>query len=207
MLANISSNANIITIWETRNFSLRYYLDLTGEIISKIQFAPNGKDLVVLTTSSKLKFFRFPVNPRETELVHVKDSYGITDLECVDFQISENNRFIICAGKEGTIKVFDYFMRGEIIPSSQAYMGHFSWPDRAILTKDLRFIFSVGKLNGIYKWQFYGDRTMPDNIDGYYEELESEIKAKLAMTEEEKEKQRMNEGIYDQEELATYTAK
>lgn len=36
MLANISSNANTVTVWETRNFSLRYYLDLTGEIISKI---------------------------------------------------------------------------------------------------------------------------------------------------------------------------
>ena len=36
LLANISSNANTITVWETRNFSLRYHLDLTGDIISKI---------------------------------------------------------------------------------------------------------------------------------------------------------------------------
>jgi len=36
MLANISSNANTITVWETRNFSLRYHLDLTGDIIAKI---------------------------------------------------------------------------------------------------------------------------------------------------------------------------
>lgn len=57
-LANISSNANIITIWETRNFSLRWYIDLTGEIIKKISFAPNGKDLFVLTTTSKLKILR-----------------------------------------------------------------------------------------------------------------------------------------------------
>jgi len=57
-LANISSNANIITVWETRNFSLRWYIDLTGEIISKIAFAPNGKDLLVLTTTSKLKVLR-----------------------------------------------------------------------------------------------------------------------------------------------------
>lgn len=46
-LANISSNANTITIWETRNFSLRWYIDLTGEVISKITFGPNGKDLLV----------------------------------------------------------------------------------------------------------------------------------------------------------------
>lgn len=57
-LANISSNANIITVWETRNFSLRWYIDLTGEVISKIAFAPNGADLLVLTTTSKLKVLR-----------------------------------------------------------------------------------------------------------------------------------------------------
>jgi WD40 repeat protein len=51
MLANISSNANLITVWETRNFSLKYDLDLTGDTIKKLRFAPNGKDLVLLTTS------------------------------------------------------------------------------------------------------------------------------------------------------------
>ena len=55
LLANISSNANTITIWETRNFSLRYHLDVTGDVISKIQFAPNGRDIVLLANSSKQK--------------------------------------------------------------------------------------------------------------------------------------------------------
>jgi len=41
-LANISSNANTITIWETKNFSLRWMADLTGDIITKIAFAPNN---------------------------------------------------------------------------------------------------------------------------------------------------------------------
>ena len=57
-LANISSNANTITIWETKNFSLRWYIDLTGEVISKIMFAPNGRDLLALSTTSKLKYLR-----------------------------------------------------------------------------------------------------------------------------------------------------
>ena len=81
--------------------------------------------MVVLTTSSKLKFFRLGLTARDTELLHVKDSYGVTDMECVDFQISDNNRFILCAGKEGVVKVFDYFMRGEVLPSFQAFMGHY----------------------------------------------------------------------------------
>jgi len=203
-LANISSNANTVTVWETSNFSLRYYLDLTGDIISKIQFAPNGKDLVVLTTSSKLKVYRLG-GARDSELLHVKDSYGITDMECVDFEVSSNNKFIVCAGKEGTIKVYDYFMRGQCVPSSQAFMGHLKHPTRAILSKDMRFVFSVGELNGIYKWSFYGDKTMPEDIYSHYEELESEKAAKAAMSLDEQDERRRNEGIFEQEELATYT--
>jgi WD40 repeat protein len=36
LLANISSNANTITVWETRNFSLKTFIDLTGDVIAKI---------------------------------------------------------------------------------------------------------------------------------------------------------------------------
>ena len=57
-LANISSNANTITVWETKNFTLRWFIDLTGESISKLAFAPNCRDLLVLTTTSKLKVMR-----------------------------------------------------------------------------------------------------------------------------------------------------
>jgi WD40 repeat protein len=70
-LANISSNANTITIWETRNFSLRWYLDQTGDTITKVMFAPNGHDLLALTTSAKLKYFR--VNPLLADCETVRD--------------------------------------------------------------------------------------------------------------------------------------
>lgn len=177
LLANISSNANTITVWETRNFSLRYHLDVTGDIISKLQFAPNGKDLVLLTTSSKLKFYRLGSSMRDTELTHIKDSYGVTDMECLDFQISSNNKFILCAGKEGVLKVYDYFMRGEVIASSQAFLGHFKNPRRVIIQKDMRSVYSVGELNGIYKWTFYGDQSNPEDISKCCEEIEEKSKA------------------------------
>ena len=60
----------------------------------------------------------------------------------------------------------------------------------------MRFVFSVGDLNGIFKWSFYGDKTMPEDIYDYFEELESEKLAKAMMTEEEAEKRRANEGIF-----------
>jgi hypothetical protein len=90
-------------------------------------------------------------------------------MECVDFKISDNNRFIICAGKEGVIKVYDYFMRGEVIASSQAFMGHFTHPTRVAITKDLRYVYSIGELNGIYKWSFYGDASLVEDLSQFCE--------------------------------------
>jgi WD40 repeat protein len=92
---------------------LKFHLDLTGDVISKIRFAPNGKDLVLLTTSSKLKFYRITFN----ELLFNKEIYGVTDLECLDFEISPNNKYIACCGKEGVVKIYDYFMRGAAVPN------------------------------------------------------------------------------------------
>ena len=68
-LANISSNANTVTIWETRNFSLRWYVDLTGDTLTKIVFAPNGADLLAMTTTSKLIYLRVDPLCPEVEVV------------------------------------------------------------------------------------------------------------------------------------------
>jgi len=109
-------------------------------------------------------------------------------MECVDFWITSNNRYIICAGKEGVIKIYDYFMRGEVIASSQAFLGHFKFPKRVIIQKDLRNVYSIGELNGIYKWTFYGDTSYPEDITQHFEELESDKEAKARLTDDDLEK-------------------
>ncbi len=107
---------------------MKFHLDLTGDIIVKILFAPNGKDLVILTSSSKLKFYRIGFS----ELLFIKDSYGLTDMECLDFLITPNNKYIMACGKEGVVKIYDYFMRGDLVASSQAFLGHCKYPYRIV---------------------------------------------------------------------------
>jgi hypothetical protein len=38
------------------------------------------------------------------------------------------------------------------------------FPRKVILSEDLRYAFTIGKGNGVYRWAFYGDKTMPDDI-------------------------------------------
>ena len=123
---------------------------------------------MILTTSSKLKFYRITFS----ELLFNKEIYGVTDLECLDFEISPNCKFIACCGKEGVVKIYDYFMRGAAVPSHQAVLGHFKWPRRVYWQEDMRFIFSLGDGNGIFRWSFFGDKETPSDITHHFEELE-----------------------------------
>lgn len=114
-LANISTNANTITIWETDNFTLKFKIDLTGSVLSKIWFSPNNKDLLILSATSKMFYYWIGLG----EVTQFKEIPNLHDFECLDFEISPNSQYIISVGKEGIIKVFDYFMRGsKVIPSS-----------------------------------------------------------------------------------------
>ena len=79
-------------------------------------------------------------------------------------------------------------MRGEVIASSQAFLGHFKFPKRVIIQKDMRNVYSIGELNGIYKWTFYGDTSYPEDITQHFEELESDKEAKARLTDEDLEK-------------------
>lgn len=39
----------------------------------------------------------------------------------------------------------------------------------------MRFAYTVGPGNGIYKWAFYGDKEMPIDITTAYEQLPDDI--------------------------------
>lgn len=105
-------------------------------------------------------------------------------MTCTDFEISSNNKFIICTGQEGVIKVFDYFMRGKPLASSQMFLGHFKWPRKVTLSHDMKYAYSVGDFNGLYRWMFHGDPSLPEDLMGYCEKVPSAKKALEAMTED-----------------------
>ena len=55
-------------------------IDLVGDFLVKINFAPNGKDLLILTETSKLKYIRIDaqIGPND-QLETVRDQPRICD--------------------------------------------------------------------------------------------------------------------------------
>ena len=71
------------------------------------------------------------------------------------------------------MKVYDYFMRGSASPSCQAFIGHFKYPKRVYWQEDdMRYLFSLGDGNGIFRWSFFGDKEIPSDLSQCFEELE-----------------------------------
>ena len=97
--------------------------------------------MILLTATSKLLFYRIGLG----EITEFKEVPNLHDYECLDFEISWNNKYIATVGKEGLIKVYDYFMRGtKIIPSSQAFLGHLKHPWSIIFGGSGDRIYTIG---------------------------------------------------------------
>ena len=63
----------------------------------------------------------------------------------------------------------------------------------------MRYAYTVGPGNGIYKWAFYGDKEMPIDILEAYEKLPDDI------AQHEAKENDIPVPAFEQEQLATYT--
>jgi len=55
--------------------------------------------------------------------------------------------------------------------SCQSFLGHFKYPLCIVFQEDLRFLYTIGDGNGIFKWSFYGDKEAPIELNKYFEEI------------------------------------
>jgi hypothetical protein len=44
----------------------------------------------------------------------------------------------------------------------------------------MRFLYTIGAGNGIYRWAFYGDQTIPQDLTVLFEKTPAEIKREEA---------------------------
>lgn len=43
------------------------------------------------------------------------------------------------------------------------------------LQEDMRYLYTVGHGNGIYRWAFYGDKDIPSDLTLLFEKTQAEI--------------------------------
>jgi len=87
------------------------------------------------------------------------------------------------------------------MPQQQSFPGHALFPASFAMQRDMKFMYSVGPRNGIFKWAFWGDKELPEGmLNEYYERTAKDEEAAKA-----EEKTELTLPTWDDNELKTYT--
>jgi WD40 repeat protein len=185
LFAVLGSASNSITVWASATLSMKYRVDVAGNPV-KMEFSPNGQDLIVQTqgSDSRLKFYR--LNGLECTLV--KELGGLHPNAVMDaFSISQNNKYLVTGGSDRILKVWDYTMRtGQ---AGQAFIGHSQSIANLCFSRNSSHIFSSSKgLEGLFVWRFLGDTSSSLKTDVLVDERPvAKAPAKLEMRPQSKQ--------------------
>ena len=155
LFAVLGSNYSSISIWDSETFSLKYRVNPTGVNLQKIQFSPNGQDILAISKAktSKVRFYSLSgyeaTQSRELSDLHASD--------ILSFGISPNSKYLVTGGVDRILKVWDYSSTQK---RGQAFIGHSGEVCITAFSSKGEYLISCGDaLDGIFIWQFNGDKT------------------------------------------------
>lgn len=156
LFAVLGSSANTITVWASATLSLKYRVEVTGNPV-KMEFAPNGQDLLVLTQGSDCRVKFYGLNG--FECIFLKELSGLHPNALIEsLNISQNNKYFITGGSDRILKIWDYTMKTGT--QGQAFIGHSQSITNLAFSRNTSHIFSSSRgLEGLFVWQFLGDTS------------------------------------------------
>lgn len=146
-------NPNTLKIFKVGTWAVCYTIVIQEEIV-KASFSPIKHDLFILTSKSQLKKYKL----QESTVTMEREYWTMHNGLITDFQISKNANYIFTVGEDNLLKVWDYFMRGKLLPAFQAFTVGGRIREVTLSNDNFNLIFSYGlDNNGIFCWQFYSD--------------------------------------------------
>jgi WD40 repeat protein len=156
--AVLGTNGSTIFIWDCYTFALKFRVNTSGAFVLKIAFSPNCQDIIALTKSNEYKVRYYGLNGFEGILI--KELPGLHPNSTIEsFDIAPNSKYLITAGTDRMLKIWDYSMRANDI-HGQAFIGHAASIKNVIFSTDNQYIFTSSEGNeGMFVWKFNGDVT------------------------------------------------
>jgi len=144
---------NNVIVYDTESFLIHHQV-MVNNIVKSFKFANNNNDLLVVTKDCKIRFYglvRYEgVFLREIANCH-RGSINSIDVSC-------NSGYMLTAGEDSMVKIWDYDAQKTIPFFFQSFIGH-TYPLTAIIfnPRNNNQVISVGERDGIYIWDFNGD--------------------------------------------------
>lgn len=156
--AVLGTHSSIIFIWDTLTFSQKFRINTSGVTIQKMLFSPNGQDLLVISAGNEYKVKFYGLNGFEA--IFIKEFSGCHNFaEVSEIAVSQNSKYLVTGGSDKIIKLWDYAAR-PVALKSQGFIGH-SYPiSHLAFSLDRLYLISCADgPDGIFIWQFNGDKT------------------------------------------------
>ena len=140
-----------MNIWSLGTLSKHYSVNIKGSFIHTFRFSKaRNYELFVLTCDAKVKVFglekKRAVDKRE--LIKTHDNF-ISDIAFIG-----NQGYIVTAGGDRMVNVWDFWMRVKKAPEArQQYKGH-ACPIYTIVSDNRGNLYTAGGSEGIFKWAF-----------------------------------------------------
>jgi len=156
--ASIGAKSNYALIWNSNTFGMKNKVPVTNFIIKKLCLI-NKNLLACILDNCNVRFYALSTY----EGIYIKEFTNIHINQINQFFISKNYKYLISAGDEGMIKIWDTKMIFKPIQSYQQFIGHASGVKAIILMENKSLLISTGENSGIYFWNYLGDITFPEN--------------------------------------------
>lgn len=195
VFAAFGDGGNYVNVYDTVNFSLMNTVTIKKDVGKCLVFSPAELQLIVATTSNKIRFYDLKIKNTYTPLREITNIHrdGINSLN-----FSKNGQYFITAGEDRMIKIFDSDI-DKISPYYfQSFIGH-TFPVKKAFFNNNNQCFSIGGRDGIHMWTFRGD--VSENYENYAEDLLAlKNKTQEMMTYKGKPKEAEVEEIEDNKE-------
>jgi len=153
MFGILGDHGNNLMIYETDSIVLRHKI-CVGAVIRSFKFHPDAKKVSVITKDLRTRVY---------ELSKFEGQY-LSELASVHregisaFDMSSNGQYMLTAGDDKLIKLWDSNASKNDPQYFQAFIGH-TFPVEKCFFKpgDNSIIYSTGPKDGIYVWEFKGD--------------------------------------------------
>jgi WD40 repeat protein len=150
----IGPEANCVLIWNAKTFGLKNRIPISNYSVRKVCMI-NKNIVAVILENCNVLFFSLA----SFEGVLLKEFPNIHLNSINDFLVTKNYKFLISAGEEGVIKIWDSKMMFKNHISYQQFIGHSSGIRNLICMEQKSLLITVSETGGLNFWNFLGDLT------------------------------------------------
>ena len=155
--ASIGPESNCVLVWNAMTFGIKNRVPISNFFIKKVSLV-NKNLLAVILENCCVRFYSLCTY----EGIFIKEMMNIHINNVSQFFSTKNFKFLISAGAEGMIKIWDMKMVFKQLQSFQQFIVSSTQVNSVLILENKSLLISCSENGGINFWNFLGDITFTE---------------------------------------------